>query len=105
MQSNNHESNKQEQIKVVAYENRIDVEYIPPTISSQPSGDEGEEKKRVAPYCRVSTSSDDQLASYETQIQAYKDYVSKHDDWILVDICGQRHLCNISKKIEMILCA
>lgn len=49
MQSNNHESNKQEQIKV-AYENRIDVEYIPPTIfkSAEP-GDEGEEKKNECP--------------------------------------------------------
>lgn len=87
---------KQEQIKA-AYENRIDVEYIPPTVF-QHTGEENETPLRVAPYCRVSTSSEDQRASYETQIQAYKDYVSKHSDWVLVDIYADEGISGTSLK-------
>ena len=90
----NNPQDKQEQIKA-AYENRIDVEYIPPTVFRQ-SGEERHERKRVAPYCRVSTSSEDQRASYETQIQAYKDYVSKHEDWVLVDIYADEGISGTS---------
>lgn len=94
MQNNQDSKDKQEQIKA-AYENRIDVEYIPPTVSQQ-TGEKCKEQKRVAPYCRVSTSSEDQRASYETQIQAYKDYVSKHEDWVLVDIYADEGISGTS---------
>lgn len=96
MQNNQDSKDKQEQIKA-AYENRIDVEYIPPTVFQQ-SGEKCRERKRVAPYCRVSTSSEDQRASYETQIQAYKDYVSKHEDWVLVDIYADEGISGTSLK-------
>lgn len=33
-------------------------------------------KLRVAAYCRVSTDSDEQAGSYETQVQHYTDYIS-----------------------------
>lgn len=42
--------------------------------------------KRVAAYCRVSTDSDDQKNSYESQVKHYKEYISSHKDWQLVDI-------------------
>ena len=87
---------KKEQIRS-AYENRIDVEYIPPKISQQT--DETSQKiLQVAPYCRVSTNSEDQLASYETQIQAYKEYVSKHSDWELVDIYADEGISGTSTR-------
>ena len=43
----------------------------------------GEEKPklRVAAYCRVSTDSDEQATSYETQIEHYTTYISNHPDW------------------------
>lgn len=43
----------------------------------------GEEKPklRVAAYCRVSTDSDEQSTSYETQIEHYTTYISNHPDW------------------------
>lgn len=88
--------NKKEQIRA-AYENRIDVEYIPPTAPKYTS-DCAEKILRVAPYCRVSTDSDDQLASYETQIQAYKEYVSKHPDWELVDIYADEGISGTSTR-------
>ena len=38
---------------------------------------------RVATYCRVSTSTEDQLNSFERQMQMYKDEISMHSNWIL----------------------
>ena len=37
-------------------------------------------KLRVAAYCRVSTSSDEQLQSYEAQVNYYNEYISKNPD-------------------------
>lgn len=92
------EKSKKEQAKEqirAAFENKIDVEYIPPTI---PPPDELEPGKRmrVAPYCRVSTNSEDQLKSYEVQIQAYKEMVENHQDWDLVDIYADEGISGTS---------
>lgn len=42
--------------------------------------------KRVAAYCRVSTDSEDQKNSYESQVRYYRDYISQRSDWQMVDI-------------------
>ena len=41
---------------------------------------------RVAAYCRVSTDSDEQLTSYESQRNHYVSYIAEHDDWQLAGI-------------------
>lgn len=38
-------------------------------------------KLRVAAYCRVSTDSDEQETSYETQVNHYTDYIKKNPEW------------------------
>ena len=38
-------------------------------------------KLRVAAYCRVSTDSDEQETSYETQVRYYTEYIQKNPDW------------------------
>ena len=38
-------------------------------------------KLRVAAYCRVSTDSEEQLVSLETQIKHYESYISANPDW------------------------
>lgn len=38
-------------------------------------------KLRVAAYCRVSTDSDEQETSYETQVSHYTDYIKSHEGW------------------------
>jgi len=43
-------------------------------------------KIRVAPYCRVSTNSEEQKNSYDSQLSYYKDLVDKKEEWELVDI-------------------
>jgi len=41
---------------------------------------------RVAAYCRVSTDQDEQLSSYENQVNYYREFILKHEDYELVDI-------------------
>ena len=43
-------------------------------------------KLRVAAYCRVSTDSDEQATSYETQIEHYTNYIKGNTDWELAGI-------------------
>lgn len=44
------------------------------------------ERIRVAPYCRVSTDSEDQLNSYRSQVAYYTDLVNKTKEWHLVEV-------------------
>lgn len=41
-------------------------------------------KKRVAGYARVSTDQEEQLTSYEAQMDYYKNYIESHEDWEFV---------------------
>ena len=43
-------------------------------------------KIKVAAYCRVSTDQEEQLSSYENQVNYYREFISKHEDYELVDI-------------------
>ncbi len=49
-------------------------------------------KLRVAAYCRVSTSSADQLNSYATQIRVYTSMIKKREEWELVEIFADEGL-------------
>lgn len=42
---------------------------------------EDKPKLRVAAYCRVSTDSDEQATSYETQVEHYTEYIKKNPEW------------------------
>lgn len=49
---------------------------------AQNTVDFSEQKKlRVAAYCRVSTDSDEQLVSLETQMKHYENYIKANPDW------------------------
>lgn len=43
-------------------------------------------KLRVAAYCRVSTDSDEQATSYETQVAHYTEYIKNNPEWELAGI-------------------
>lgn len=47
---------------------------------------------RLAAYCRVSSSSEDQMHSFATQIRYYRDYEKKHTEYELVDIYADEGL-------------
>lgn len=55
---------------------------------------------RVAAYCRVSTDSDDQLNSYNSQVSYYTDLIKKNNEWSFVDIYADEGITGtqISKK-------
>lgn len=44
------------------------------------------DRLRVAPYCRVSTDSEEQKNSYNSQLSYYKDMINKKPEWVFVDI-------------------
>ena len=43
-------------------------------------------KRRVAAYARVSTDHEDQLNSYEAQVDYYTSYIKGRDDWQFVAV-------------------
>ena len=48
---------------------------------------------RVAPYCRVSTDKEEQLSSYEAQIEYYTEKIDANPDWTMVRLYAHhRHL-------------
>ena len=50
----------------------------------------------LAPYCRVSSSSEDQLNSFAAQNIHYTQYITEHDDWRLVDIYADEGITGTS---------
>ena len=44
------------------------------------------QKRRVAAYARVSTDQEEQLTSYEAQVDYYTNYIQGRDDWEFVAI-------------------
>lgn len=53
-------------------------------------------KIRLAPYCRVSSPSEDQLHSFAAQIRHYTEYVGTHPEYELVDIYADEGLSGTS---------
>jgi len=43
-------------------------------------------KARVAAYCRVSTDSDEQMNSYQSQVNRYTELIKKNKEWEFIDI-------------------
>lgn len=64
------------------------VTILPPRLNRKREEAKAEEKARlrVAAYCRVSTDSDEQATSYETQIEHYTLFIQNNPEWILAGI-------------------
>jgi site-specific DNA recombinase len=66
------------------------------------------ERLRVAAYCRVSTDSEEQLLSYNSQVKHYRDLITSNEDWEYVGIYADegisgtqtRHRKNFQKMIN-----
>lgn len=56
------------------------------------------ERLRLAPYCRVSSDSTDQLHSFAAQIRYYSDYAKKHPEYQLVDIYADEGITGTEMK-------
>ena len=52
--------------------------------------EDGKKLLRVAAYCRVSTKSDEQATSYETQVAVYSEKIRREPGWTLAGIYADR---------------
>jgi len=57
-----------------------------PADSKHNQKDIRKQRLRVAPYCRVSTSSEEQLDSYQAQIEYYTEKIAAQQEWTMVDM-------------------
>ena len=55
-------------------------------------------KKRVAAYARVSTDSEEQLSSYEAQVDYYTRYIKSNPEWEFVDVYTDEGISATSTK-------
>ena len=75
------------------------VTTIPATLnqfSAEPV--EGNKKKRVAAYARVSTDKDEQLGSYTAQVDYYTHYINGRDDWTMVKVYADEGISGLNIK-------
>ena len=73
------------------------VKVIAPRKKFQPSYNDRQNRKiRVGAYCRVSTDSDEQELSYETQCEYYENYIGSHENWELVAIYSDEGITGTS---------
>lgn len=61
-------------------------------------------KLRVAAYCRVSTDSEEQVGSYEVQVEHYTQFIQKNPEWEPAGIFADDGIsgCNTQKRSEFI---
>ena len=72
---------------------------IPATISKTTAVPLGEtRKRRVAAYARVSTDKDDQLTSYEAQVDYYTKYIKGRSDWEFAGMFADEGKSGVSYK-------
>lgn len=55
-------------------------------------------KRRVAAYARVSTDQEEQLTSYEAQVDYYTNYIKSRDDWEFVEVYTDEGISGTSTK-------
>lgn len=73
---------------------------IPPRKIAGNTVDKHEDKPRlrVVAYCRVSTDSEEQATSYDTQVQHYTDYISRNPLWEFAGIYADDGISGTSTK-------
>ena len=62
---------------------------IPPTKRSPQELDQ-RKNLRVAAYCRVSTNSEEQLTSYQNQVEYFTEKISREPNWTLVEVFAEK---------------
>lgn len=65
-----------------------DVTLIPANPHTVARGGRVQEREalRVAAYCRVSTNNEDQLLSFDNQVQYYTEYIANKPDYTMAGI-------------------
>ena len=68
------------------------------TVIQPKVADDAQRLLRVAAYCRVSSSSDDQLNSYNSQLTYYSHKFEKSETECLIDIYADEGISAVSTK-------
>lgn len=55
-------------------------------------------KKKVAAYSRVSTENDEQLSSYEAQVDYYTRYIKSKSEWEFINVYSDEGISATSTK-------
>ena len=55
-------------------------------------------RRRVAAYARVSTDEEEQLTSYEAQVDYYTRYIQANPDWELVEVYADEGISGTNTK-------
>lgn len=58
------------------------------------------ERKKVAAYVRVSTDDEEQLNSFQSQMEYYNDKISKNKEWALVGIYSDEAITSNFRNIN-----
>jgi DNA invertase Pin-like site-specific DNA recombinase len=75
------------------------VRVIPATINKSSAQDKAASRiRRVAAYARVSTDSEEQLTSYEAQVDYYTKYINGREDWSLVKVYTDEGISAVNTK-------
>lgn len=75
------------------------VTVIPSTINPLTQRPNGTVKKRrTAAYARVSTDSDEQYTSYESQVSYYQKYIQERPDWQFVKVYSDEGITGTNTK-------
>ena len=76
------------------------IRVIQPTVSQQSTGDNTitPAKRKVAAYARVSTDEDEQLNSYENQINYYTRYIQSKPEWEFVGLYSDEGISGLNTK-------
>lgn len=69
---------------------------IPATVIAE--NEKAYKQKRVAAYCRVSTDSEEQLTSYENQLEYYTQKIMKNPQWCMVGIFADEGITGTQTK-------
>lgn len=65
---------------------------------TQSASDQSCSKKRVAAYARVSTDQDEQLSSYEAQVEFYERHIKSNPEWKFVDVYADEGISGTNTK-------
>ena len=74
------------------------VRVIEPTVSVRESVKTHYRVLRVAAYCRVSTKQEEQLNSYENQVEHYTERIHSENGWTLEGIYADKGISGTSVK-------
>ncbi len=73
-----------------------DIKIIKATSKLNERGKEKSSKLRVAAYCRVSTDDEEQISSYNSQMQYYNELINKNPEWKMVGIYADKAITGTS---------